>query len=97
MFTPTPSVAKGDVIPYLPSCPVISPCSVRNVEAPSLVPDRYRYLSACGVTPPSAKMLYGTQVPPTTHTGLAAVPVTCRALTMPWKFKYLSLELKNVV
>ncbi|HJX22271.1 MAG TPA: DUF962 domain-containing protein, partial [Steroidobacteraceae bacterium] len=41
-----------------------------------------RYCSAAAVTPPSLKMLYGTHGGPLMHTGFAAVPFTCSALSM---------------
>src|SRR6185312_3826208 len=97
MLTATPSGAHGEVMPYLPSWPVTSPCRVRKVEVPCPVPFRYWYWTCCCVTPPSDQMLYGTHGGPLTQTGLALVPTTCRALSMAVKLWYLSLELKNVV
>ncbi len=37
-LTAMPSWANGEVMPQVPSCPVSSPCSVRNVEVPEPVP-----------------------------------------------------------
>ena len=84
-------------MPYFPRSPVArreACCSsvlpVRGAEGLQVGP-------AASVTPPSWKMLYGTQGAPLMQTGALAVPVTCSALAIFVEGQVIAVRVEKLV